>query len=294
MTVLCLPEEGNVDLASECLFHDISSIRNCYNLLHCHDYPEILLAVSGRFINHVNGQSIPCPTGSLIFFRPADVHRIDPDGAAECHLINLTYRWRTLVDLCTYLGEDPNDIAFLKTPLPPMVRLTAAQLQDLLGRLSALNTIPLTSKARIRTTLRVILLDLYYQHLFAPVQARPNDCPVWLADLCQAMQSPERFGDGPAAMAVLAGKTHAYLCRAFRKYLQTTPADYLNSLRLDYARNLLLRSDRSILDICGEIGFSSLGHFYRLFRNRFGAPPMQYRRDNWQSPHLFKPADTRG
>lgn len=65
--------------------------------------------------------------------------------------------------------------------------------------------------------------------------------------------------------------------RLFRKHLHRTPKQYYLDLRLDRARQLLLTTDHSIMDIALATGFSGAAHFGRLFRKRFGYPPTQSR-----------------
>lgn len=53
----------------------------------------------------------------------------------------------------------------------------------------------------------------------------------------------------------------------------------LNSMRLCYARSLLLTSQMQVRDISEESGFNSIHTFYRLFKRSYGKPPGQYRQD---------------
>jgi AraC-like DNA-binding protein len=44
------------------------------------------------------------------------------------------------------------------------------------------------------------------------------------------------------------------------------------------------QAHRSITDVCFSYGFSSSSHFSRLFKDRFGVPPIHYRAGGWPSP----------
>lgn len=287
MNAIFLKEEENVDPETECTFTDISSIHHCYNKLHTHDYFEFLLVAKGRFLSLANGLSTVRKEGSLIFFRPSDTHRIDPFEDHECHLFNVTYGKRTFNDLLSYMGEGFNAKRFLNDPNPPVVNLGERQKQELINQLNRLNTIPGSDKLQIRTSLRCLLLGLFYEYLFLKPGMVEEDIPEWLSKLCDSMRQTEHFTAGTGAFVELSGKSHAYLCRMFKKYLKTTPTDFINGIRLEYARNLLLNSDRSILNICYDVGFDSLGHFYKLFGAYFGMPPLLYRKRNWKNTHLW-------
>ncbi|HMS35374.1 MAG TPA: AraC family transcriptional regulator [Ignavibacteria bacterium] len=68
-----------------------------------------------------------------------------------------------------------------------------------------------------------------------------------------------------------------HFLRIFKSVYKTTPHRYLTSKRIDKARNLLFSTDKSITEICFEIGFESLSSFSWLFKNRFGLSPEMVR-----------------
>jgi AraC-like DNA-binding protein len=68
-----------------------------------------------------------------------------------------------------------------------------------------------------------------------------------------------------------------YFNRTFRKVTGIPPGQFLYALRLEAARRLLLTTTRSIVDICYEVGYNSLGTFTRRFTELLGAPPSRYR-----------------
>jgi AraC-like DNA-binding protein len=73
------------------------------------------------------------------------------------------------------------------------------------------------------------------------------------------------------------GISRYYLSRTFSEKLQTSFPNYLNSLRVDLAKNLLESGDQDILQICYECGFESQRTFNRVFKNACGITPREYR-----------------
>jgi AraC-like DNA-binding protein len=63
-----------------------------------------------------------------------------------------------------------------------------------------------------------------------------------------------------------------HFARLFRELTGTPPHRYLRNLRLEAARRLLLSGAR-VTDACYDAGFSSLSHFSRQFRRRYGLSP---------------------
>jgi len=68
--------------------------------------------------------------------------------------------------------------------------------------------------------------------------------------------------------------------RRFRKHLKKTPAQYINQVRLDHARRLLLETDKSIGTVALETGFADHAHFTRTFTRQFGLTPSSLRRES--------------
>ncbi len=65
--------------------------------------------------------------------------------------------------------------------------------------------------------------------------------------------------------------------RAFRKSFHMAPHQWLLERRVDRARDLLVRSRRSLPEIAAECGFADQSHFTRVFTHAVGMTPAAYR-----------------
>jgi len=66
--------------------------------------------------------------------------------------------------------------------------------------------------------------------------------------------------------------------QAVLKYSGKMYKDYLISLRIDYAKELLLKENMTVDEICQEVGYSSISYFTRLFKDFTGMTPAKYRK----------------
>ena len=82
--------------------------------------------------------------------------------------------------------------------------------------------------------------------------------------------------DVPAEAAV-AHVSEAHFIRSFREVFGETPHRYLQRRRVERSMFLLRETDRSVTDICFDVGFTSLGTFSRTFRQIVGETPSGYR-----------------
>ena len=70
-----------------------------------------------------------------------------------------------------------------------------------------------------------------------------------------------------------------YFCHLFKKYLNTTPYDYLSKLRLKYSIDYLLTSDMKLYEIAEKVGIDSEKNLIRLFRKYLDTTPKKYKMD---------------
>ena len=80
------------------------------------------------------------------------------------------------------------------------------------------------------------------------------------------------------ALLDMAGMSKSYYMRQFRQYIGTTPYNYLLSLRMTKAKELLEVTDMTIHEIAIETGFSDDASFSTRFSSMVGISPLKYRK----------------
>lgn len=97
------------------------------------------------------------------------------------------------------------------------------------------------------------------------------------------------------SVAAIAHVSEAHFSRSFRAVFGETPHRYLQRRRVERSMFLLRETDRSITDVCLDVGFSSLGTFSRTFREIVGETPSAYRAGNGPivAPHCVQLAAMR-
>ena len=81
-----------------------------------------------------------------------------------------------------------------------------------------------------------------------------------------------------ASLARIACLSPTHLIRTFRAAFGETPHRYLQRRRVERAMYQLRATDRSVTDICLDVGFTSLGTFSRTFSGIVGESPSAHRR----------------
>ena len=77
-------------------------------------------------------------------------------------------------------------------------------------------------------------------------------------------------------VAALIGLTPQAFCKYFKERTKTTFVNYLNNMRIGYAKKMLIEGKHKISVICTESGFNNQSHFIKQFRNQTGMLPREY------------------
>lgn len=81
----------------------------------------------------------------------------------------------------------------------------------------------------------------------------------------------------PAELAEDVGMSTRQLERLFRRYLNRSPKRYYMELRLQKARNLLMQTDMSVINVALACGFASPSHFSKCYRSHYNTTPYRER-----------------
>ena len=98
--------------------------------------------------------------------------------------------------------------------------------------------------------------------------------------LSQVIQMMEANIEEPISPSVLAkdvGMSTRQLERLFRRYLNRSPKRYYMELRLQKARNLLMQTDMTVINVALACGFASPSHFSKCYRAHYNTTPYRER-----------------
>ena len=108
---------------------------------------------------------------------------------------------------------------------------------------------------------------------------RRNALPAYqLRRVLSAMEAhlAEEFHLGQ--LAEIAGMSEYHFSRLFKKAAGYSPSQFFIRLRMARARQLLVETERSVIDVGLEVGYSSPSHFSQVFKREVGVTPTQYRK----------------
>lgn len=98
-----------------------------------------------------------------------------------------------------------------------------------------------------------------------------------LAQVIQKMEANIEEPISPSILAQEVGMSTRQLERLFRRYLNRSPKRYYMELRLEKARNLLMQTDMSVINVALACGFASPSHFSKCYRAHYATTPYRER-----------------
>ncbi len=268
--------------------HDLSSREP--GEPHDHDFHELFWVEENEGVHWINGREIPLRSGDLVLIRAPDAHAFSTGGKNDhIRFVNFAFHAR----VWTYIRQRYFNGASIFFSAPSLAArsytLDEYQLTAIRQAATHLRS-GLRDRLQAESFLLSVLAVLKADRFSSELQAAPG----WIREACTAISQKEHFAGGMPALSHLAGRSPEHIAREFRRHLNRTPTDVINDARMSYAADRLATSGDDIITIALDCGLENLGHFYRLFRARYGSTPRVYRlRQNAVIPPSRRAARTR-
>ena len=98
--------------------------------------------------------------------------------------------------------------------------------------------------------------------------------------------------DKPLSLAEIAKTSFlsvSRLAHIFKEQMGITIIDYLTSVRIDRAKQLLLSTDQNCTEICFQVGYNNQSYFTRTFKELAGMTPKKFRAQNLRKEKISTP-----
>ena len=224
--------------------------------LHRHDGAELVLVTAGRCSNVVPGGSLAADTGSIFVIPPELPHRQIDFGEVKTSFVVFEPPDAGTFDLAFRVIDSSHD---------PFIAVWIGQIGSLYRQKSI---------EECNLLLALLLFRLGRMELaLAGAPPPPEPIGTVLGYLAGHFAEPLSIPELAERNALSA----SYFSALFRKHVGQSPGEYVRKLRLAYARRLLLSSRLTIAEVGIPCGFPNTNYFVRLFRQRHGCTPGDYR-----------------
>ena len=248
---------------------------NDFSLEHTHDYWEIVFVVSGRIFNCINGEVTAIEKNMAALIKPDDLHSIRVDGNSTMYY-NLEIRKELFKEfLDTIDTELYEEVLSGKNLLGRFDEEFSENVKQFVTDMLRYGTVEEEKRGLKRLIFRLIFDLLPNFNEIMRSHFTRNDV---IEKALGTMSMEENVRLKLSDICAIIGYSESYLIRLFRQKMNTTPNREFTKIKMRYAAKLLRKTDFSIERIALMVGYSSKGHFYKLFFAEYGMLPYNYKK----------------
>ncbi len=246
-----------------------------YPTLHTHNYWEFFIITEGKCIHEINGERVELGKYDCCLIHPEDRHAFFSHDAEKNHELNIMFTEEMLRSLTSEISSELFGLIY-ERKIPHHIVLNQNTFYNFMDTLHVLQTLPVDAVEQHTSIIRFMILDaiklIYMNRL-----SKNDDYPAWLNDFLHKIKQPENIGLRVDDIYTLSNFSQVHLSRLFKEYVGETLVACFAKIKLSYAAMLLQTTNFTVLEISSRIGYSSLSHFIKTFKEQYNLTPNAYR-----------------
>ena len=232
-----------------------------------HPMPELTYVDQGELHTVADGQDILLKQGELAFKGPNQWHMDYADMGVAPRYVTITFDLEG-VDITPLLNRKftapQQAVSLIQQMLREQERMDAYSADMILSHLSAL----------VLTILRHA--DAPDSKLKASNSVHSENEIIRRAQ--QYISTHVREKLSVPLVAKMVDVSPSYLTALFHKNLQISPGEYIRRIKLQESKQMIRENNLNFTEIAAELQYSTVHHFSRQFKDKFGITPSEYAR----------------
>lgn len=249
--------------------------RESETSMHRHDFYEFFIMTDGATRHELNGDTAILKKGALVMLTPEDAHQFRRIGERSSIHMNFCVSPDKFYGICAAIGADVE--ALCAPGARRSVELTAEELGYFTTKAGLINMLMRRGEKGY-----VALISAMIAQMISVISVAGGDelkgYPEWFKALLERIHSPENVACTARDVYAMGSFSPPVMVEYFKRYTGKTVAGYLKEMKCDYAREWLAETEMSTLEIAGLLGYDSLSHFNRIFKEYASIPPAKFRR----------------
>lgn len=267
--------------------------------LHRHDSIQINYITKGFGFHEINGGRYELVKGDIYIIPPYIPHMMFTEEKGNLEIIELEFLQEFVMPQMNMLDEVQNNPSFfdfsyiepflvMEHRVKPRLNLTGTGLHKVESILKEMEGEYLAREDGYLLALRALLLKLLVElgrnfrkatedNDTTHIYDRHREAISLAINYMQENLAEPMAVEKLAKTAMLSPSYFSYLFKSVTNY---TPLEYLISLRIKKAMELLKDTNAMVVEVCMETGFQNVSHFNRTFKNVVGVSPTQYRKSS--------------
>ncbi len=248
-------------------------------LSHIHHDMELDLVLEGAFLVRTNDELYEAGPGSILAFNPFKPHEFIGSGGA-CRVLTIYLRKR----FCDRYFPVFRQLFFVYSRVMPEADgAMQEQLRQYLFQLGYHYYLEefgfeLQCYSDLNAVIYLLLRLMPYRIYDTNDRAAPNQYDARFQRVLCYIEENYRQKITLGEIARREQLSQSYLSHYIKKRLNMSFQEYVNILRFEYAVQLLVQTDKKLVDICMESGFSESKYFNKIFSRSYDMSPAQFRK----------------
>ncbi len=263
-------------------------VRFCDYPMHSHNYLELIYVYNGSLTHYINGKEVVQHKGEFILLNQYVEH-----GTKFADENDIIFNFIIKPDFLTYLSQlidDGNELSnFLFNSLysykntGSYLIFTVGECQDLQQLTEDIIQTKYSASlhkdvsAKLQVGLLLVKLMEYPERTIA---SSADSGDVTMMNMVYKYIHTEYREGSLAKLCEITHQSDYQLCKFIKKNTNKTFKDLIKEERLEQSANLLIHSTLSIMEVMDSVGYDNTTYFYRIFKERFGLTPKEYRKEN--------------
>ncbi|PJC86988.1 AraC family transcriptional regulator [Vibrio sp. HA2012] len=240
------------------------------------NFPRLELVISGEYRNQIEDPEygitdVSILSGDALFIPPNCWNR--PDWDTDCSVLSLLFGRRQLG--FSLVGKKKDESGFFDVRKHSIQTRTGHAIDHILEALNALAREP--RRTPVDEHLLLALMS-YAQIMIAdPAHSAKKRSEDLYQGICIYIQENFHRSITRSSIAERFSVSPNHLSRLFRQQGHMTLADYITWVRIDRAKFMLRKYSFRLNEVATRCGFQDVNYFFRVFRNKTGRTPTEYR-----------------
>ncbi|GIO70272.1 hypothetical protein BCV73_23590 [Paenibacillus sp. SSG-1] len=248
---------------------------------HYHNGYEIFYLVSGDISYFIEDQSYQVVGGALLIINMNEIHKLVNSSKESFERITLLFQEEFLEDMFPYNDSFHVLSSFASGKhFMPLNGQEQSFIEKLFDKMIAeYNKQPPGYEYYLKTLLFELLIFIYRKSSTLPAVDHTGGNPIHkkIFDIVDYLNQNYHETQTIQGISSKFFISPSYFCKTFRENTGFTFTEYLNNVRIKEARRLLTGSTLKIADIAERVGFESMTHFGRIFKDITSLSPLKYR-----------------
>lgn len=248
-------------------YTEISKKRPEYEWSNMHENVEIIFVTAGEAVVRVDGREIVVREGESVILGMNVLHAVGTYSSAGFYYL--------IVDrsFCRENYFDTNLLDFELLVRDKRLHDMVKELAEAYSHLNDRKFVKQDIRAKVLSLMAYVCGNYAYEIEEGKSDRSLNFIKDSISYICCNFNRPLTLEE----VSRNAGVSKYYFVRVFHEVTGESFVKYLNKVRCDYAKQLLLNSDKPISRICEECGFFAPSYFSRTFKKYVGVLPSEYR-----------------